>query len=115
MSRGQEQVYVQSFPKSGGKHLISREGGTEPRWRGDRKELFFLAPNGTMMAARIDATKDFHAAVPTPLFRTGITSFAANHPYVVTYDGERFLVPVVHRATPSPLTVRLHWPAALQK
>jgi len=112
---GQVQIYVQSFPKSGGKYLISREGGAEPRWRGDGKELFFLAPDGTMMAASIDAAKDFQATVPTPLFRTGLIASSANHPYVVTRDGSRFLVPVIERAMPSPLTVRLNWPAALPK
>ena len=51
-----------------------------------------------MMAARIDATKDFQATVPTPLFRTEIVSVSNNHPYIVTRDGERFLLPVLERA-----------------
>ena len=112
---GQSQIYVQSFPKGGGKYLISLAGGTEPRWRGDGRELFFLAPDGTMMAAGIDTAKDFQATVPQPLFRTGITSTRDNHPYVVSKDGARFLIPVIERATPTPITVTLNWPAAVQK
>ena len=98
---GQAQIYVQPFPTGGGKHPISREGGAEPRWRGDGRELFFLAPNGTMMAAGIDAAKDFQATVPHPLFATGITSSADNHPYVVTRSGERFLIAVPEQFTPT--------------
>jgi len=112
---GQAQIYVQSFPAGGGKFLISRQGGMEPRWRGDGRELFFLAPDGTMMAAGIDTTKDFQATVPQPLFRTGITSARDNHPYVVTKDGARFLFPVIERSTASPITVMMNWPAAVQK
>jgi len=112
---GQSQIYVQSFPKGGGKYLISLAGGTAPRWRGDGRELFFLAPDGTMMAAGIDTAKDFQATVPQSLFRTGITSTRDNHPYVVGKDGARFLIPVAERATPTPITVTLNWPAAVQK
>ena len=112
---GPAQIYVQSFPKGGGKYLISQTGGTEPRWRGDGRELFFLAPDGTMMAAGIDAAKGFQATVPEPLFRTGITSTRDNHPYVVSKDGARFLIPVLERAAATPITVTLNWPAAVQK
>jgi eukaryotic-like serine/threonine-protein kinase len=112
---GQAQIYVQSFPKGRGKYLISLAGGTEPRWRGDGRELFFLAPDGTMMASVIDKATDFQASVPQPLFRTGITSARDNHPYVVTKDGARFLIPVIERAMATPITVTLNWPAAVQK
>lgn len=112
---GQSQIYVQSFPKGGGKYLISLTGGTEPKWRGDGRELFFLAPDGTMMAAGIDTAKEFQASVPQPLFGTGITSTRDNHPYVVSKDGARFLIPVIERVTPTPITVTLNWPAAVQK
>ena len=53
---------------------ISEGGGTEPRWRRDSRELFFLAPDGTMMAAGIDTVKDFKVTVPQPLFQTGLAS-----------------------------------------
>lgn len=37
---GDGEVYVTTFPGAAGKWQISRGGGTEPRWRGDGKELF---------------------------------------------------------------------------
>ena len=56
------------------KERISTGGGTEPRWRDDGKELFFLAPDGMMMPARIDPTKEFNATVPEPLFPRGFAT-----------------------------------------
>ena len=80
-----------SFPWAGRQVPDFTTGGIEPRWRGDGRELFFLAPDGTMMSARIDTAKDFSATVPQPLFPTGLTSFPSNnHPYVVTRDGTVF-------------------------
>jgi eukaryotic-like serine/threonine-protein kinase len=112
---GQAQIYVQAFPSGGNRSRISTAGGTEPAWRGDGNELFFLAPDGTMMAARIDTAKGFNASVPQPLFQTGITSTQNNHPYVVTRDGKRFLVPVVDQSAASQMTVLLNWREGIQK
>ena len=46
---GRPEVYVQSFPTSGGKWLISTQGGTEPLWRADGKELFYIAGDRKLM------------------------------------------------------------------
>ena len=40
---GPLQVYVQAVPASGGKFQISNAGGTQPRWRRDGKELFYVS------------------------------------------------------------------------
>jgi Tol biopolymer transport system component len=112
---GQPQIYVQAFPAGGSKTRISEGGGTEPRWRGDSRELFFLAPDGTMMAARIDTVKDFKVTAPQPLFQTGLTSTQNNHPYVVTKDGHRFLIPVTNQSAASQMTVVLNWLAGVQR
>jgi eukaryotic-like serine/threonine-protein kinase len=112
---GQPQIYVQAFPSGGSKSRISTSGGTEPRWRGDGKELFFLAPDGTMMSAGIDTAKEFNATVPQPLFQSGIAAIQNNHPYVVTRDGQRFLIPVIDQSAASQMTVVLNWVAGVQK
>ena len=91
---GRNQVYVRPFPVRDGQFPISRDGGRAPRWSGDGRELFFLTPDGMLMAAGIDTTKAFAATVPQPLFRTGLTNAGSFHPYAVAKDGRRFLIPV---------------------
>jgi Tol biopolymer transport system component len=113
---GRKEVYVRPFPRREGLSRISLDGGRAPRWRGDGKELFFLTLDGTMMAVGIDTTKGFKAGVPLPLFQTGLVSVANNHPYVVTRDGQRFLIPVVlNPPGATPITVVLNWPAKLRQ
>jgi serine/threonine protein kinase/Tol biopolymer transport system component len=112
---GQRQVHVRAFPSGGGNYQVSSAGGNHPRWRGDGRELFFLAPDGTMMAAEINMNQGLHATAPRPLFQTGILAQQSdNRPYVVTKDGNRFLVPVAGQDTgPVPdLVVVMNWPEA---
>ena len=52
---GRYEVYVQPFPGPGGKWQVSTDGGIAPRWRRDSKELFYIAPNGKLMAVPIRA------------------------------------------------------------
>ena len=47
---GEWQVYISPFPGGGGKLQVSPGGGTDPRWRGDGKEIFFLDPKGYLVA-----------------------------------------------------------------
>ena len=113
---GRSQVYVRPFPVQEGQFPISRDGGRAPRWSGDGTELFFLTPDGMLMAAGIDTTKAFAATVPQPLFRTGLTNTGSFHPYAVARDGRRFLIPVPREiAGSTPITVVLNWPATLGK
>jgi hypothetical protein len=108
-------VYVKSFPDGGGTYQVSVEGGHHPRWRGDGGELFFLAPDGMLMAAETNTKQGFQVGVARPLFPTDIVAQQSdNHPYVVAGDGNRFLVPVAGRDTgPVPdLVAVTNWPAA---
>ena len=50
---GREEIYVTPFPGPGRTWQVSQNGGTEPRWRGDGKELFFFAPDNRLVAARV--------------------------------------------------------------
>jgi eukaryotic-like serine/threonine-protein kinase len=112
---GPSQVYVQPYPATGGRYQVSQNGGTQPRWRGDGKELYFLASDRTLMAVSVEAAREFQAGVPHPLFVTDLTSAA--HRYAVTRDGAKFLAiaPAEQTATQSPLTVIVNWVASVQK
>ena len=92
---GAWEIYVTSFPGAAGKWQVSRGGGTEPRWRGDGNEIFYIAPNGMLTAVSVDAKSDFATGTPMPLFqvhgRAPISSTDV-FTYDVAKDGKRFLV-----------------------
>jgi Tol biopolymer transport system component/predicted Ser/Thr protein kinase len=113
---GRFEVYVRSFPGPGGQFQISRNGGWAPKWRGDGKEIFFLALDGTMMAADITPGKELQAGVPHALFPTQLLKGSDRHSYAVTKDGKRFLLRVPdQRQVTVPITIVLNWPATAKK
>jgi Tol biopolymer transport system component/tRNA A-37 threonylcarbamoyl transferase component Bud32 len=115
---GTYEVYVQSFPSSGGKWQISTGGGAQPQWRRDGKELFYLAPDRKLMAVEVNgAGATFVAGVPKPLFEAHVSAIFPGIPcYAVTSDGQRFLVnTLVGESAPAPLTVVMNWTADLKK
>ena len=90
---GRYEIVVRPFPNKDPARTISRDGGKYPRWRGDGKELFFVSPAGTMMAAGFDPTNGVSQGVPQPLFPTQIR-VGDNRPYAVDKNGQRFLLKV---------------------
>ncbi len=109
---GRSEIYVQPFPGTGAKHLISRDGGMHPQWREDGRELFFLSLSGALMAAPVEPTSTFRSGIPEPLFNTGIVGERANHAYVVSGDGKRFLM-TAREQSAVPITIALNWPRLL--
>ncbi len=64
---GDWEIYATTFPTPSGKLQVSRGGGTEPRWRGDGKEIFYLAPGSILTAVSVtegDGTLLFSALQP---------------------------------------------------
>jgi serine/threonine protein kinase/Tol biopolymer transport system component len=113
---GITEVYVQSFPPSGGRLQISAKGGGDPSWSRDGKELFYIAGNVMAVTVKTDSST-FEAGVPRKLFEPRLNvSTAARNQYVVTADGQRFLVNmVVEQATYPPITVVLNWIEGLRR
>jgi eukaryotic-like serine/threonine-protein kinase len=105
---GDWEIYVTTFPTAAGKWQVSRGGGTEPRWRGDSKEIFYIGPGSTLTAVPVNTAETFSSGNPAPLFRT---QFRANvsstdlYSYDVTKDGQRFLV---NRYAKPPQVAPLH-------
>jgi dipeptidyl aminopeptidase/acylaminoacyl peptidase len=115
---GQMEVYVQSFPRTDRGRRISTGGGSEPRWRGDGQELFYLASDGTLMGVPVRGTKTFESGTPQRLFRTQVPVFGSPYRsnYEVTSDGQRFLVnTLVPGAVSEPIEVVLNWTTRLKK
>ena len=114
---GDRNVFVQPFPVTGGKYQISRDGGSQPVWRADGRELFYLQSDGSLMAVPIDATGQFGAGVPQALFRTAVPIFNSSRgQFAVTKDGKRFLTTAAPgQSSVAPLTVVVNWMATIQK
>ncbi len=116
---GDWEIYVTTFPTAAGKWQVSRGGGTEPRWRGDGKEIFYIAAGSTLTAVPVSSEGTFAAGNPTPLFRTQLraqVSSTDQFSYDVTKDGQRFLVNRYAKpAQVAPLHIVLNATAGLPK
>jgi Tol biopolymer transport system component len=121
----QVQIYVRPFPGHGGVRQVSTLGGSQPRWRSDGKELFYVGPDARLMAVPIAfdvESETLDVGAPVPLFRTRLASgenigsnLMSAPQYVVASDGRFLMNLAVEEATPPPLTVVLNWDAALKK
>jgi WD40-like Beta Propeller Repeat len=118
---GRFEIVVVAFPDPTDIWRVSKTGGTQPRWRADGKELYFVAPDGQLMAAPITIAprtggSKFDVGAPVPLFRTRLVAGAAANArvqYAVARDG-RFLISQPEESATTPLTLLLNWkpPAA---
>jgi hypothetical protein len=115
---GRFETYVTEFPKQRGRWQLSTNGGTQPSWRADGKELFYVAPDQTFMSVGVRVADGFEALPPVPLFKA---NFPPSVPaywryYVPSADGQRFLVAaLLAEAGASPINVVLNWTAGLKK
>ncbi len=116
---GKWEIAVAPFPGPGGNWKVSTAGGSEPRWRRDGKELFYLAPDGKLMSVPVNAGATFEAGVATPLFpirRREPVSASDLFSYDVSADGQRFLVNTdTGGVTSPPLTAIVNWTAGLKR
>ena len=112
---GGQQVYVQSFPTPTGQRQISTEGGTQPRWRRDGKELFYLALDRKLMAVTVKTGATFENDAPRAMFQTELNVAGLRQSYAVSADGNRFLLNTSLGTESPPITVVLNWPALLKK
>jgi serine/threonine-protein kinase len=111
---GRPEIYVQPFPGPGGKSQVSTEGGTEPVWSSDGREIFYR--NGRrMMAVPVTTSGGFSPGTPAPLFEGDyeVSAFPLTGvAYDVTSDRQRFLM--VKAIAPAPsappqINVVLNW------
>jgi Tol biopolymer transport system component len=111
---GNFEVFVQSFPVPGNKRRVSAAGGTEPKWRRDGRELFYLAPDRSLMAASVSTVQRLDIGMPKLLFRTHAGEVGGRNRYAVSADGQRFLIESqVSQPASTSITVVLNWPTAL--
>jgi len=116
---GRFEVYVRPFPARDEQWKVSLTGGTQPEWRRDGKELFYISADRKLMAVSVATEGNtLVAGSPHALFDVEIPEGSAPYPtdYAVSADGQRFLVNTVVEQTSRPtLTVVLNWTAELGK
>jgi len=118
---GREEVYVEPFRRPGERVRVSTNGGGQPKWRGDGKELFYLTLNGALMAVDVrEGTTGPDVGIPTMLVPANDLYAVVQGPdlddYAVSADGRRFLVkrPATEDAN-QPIHVLLNWPSLLEE
>jgi serine/threonine protein kinase/Tol biopolymer transport system component len=116
---GKWEIYVTSFPEAHGKWQLSNAGGTQPRWRGDGKELFYLSPDDKLMSVPVKIGATVDAGMPVALFQAYPREFAAATSeqffYDVTKDGQKFLINTQLKSAKTPMSVVLNWSAKLNQ
>ena len=108
---GLYQVYLQSMQAPGVRWQISTNGGMQPKWRRDGKEIFYLAMDGALVAVRVSLGALAEVGKPERLFKTAIEPVTGPyvwHEYDVSPDGQRFLVNTPEPQT-FPLTIVSNW------
>jgi Tol biopolymer transport system component len=115
---GRQEVYVSPFPVQGDRVQLSSGGGSEAAWRNDGKELFYMAPDGTLMSVALTIDRVVTANRPQPLFRTHRAGepFRDSQSYAPARGGSQFLVTTAVGETPATtVTVVLNWLSALKR
>jgi tRNA A-37 threonylcarbamoyl transferase component Bud32 len=116
---GRPEVFVQSFPEGRGRTQVSTGGGAQIRWSDDGKEIFYVAPDGKMMAASIAfGGASPEVKLPVPLFQThlatGTNVLGFKPQYAVARDG-RFLLNTAIESASAPIVVSVNWMKKLPK
>lgn len=120
------QVYAQPYPALGQRVQVSTDGGSEPVWRRDGREMYYLqgvsaggALKVRMMAVPITTTPTFSAGTPQVLFEGPFRNDGGSfRNYDVTADGQRFvMVQEVQRppARVSQMVLVQNWVAELKQ
>jgi Tol biopolymer transport system component len=103
------EVFVVPVPPTGQRWQVSAAGGVQARWHPSGRSLYYLNPEGTMMAVEIAEGPGFSAGTPKPLFDVGFDPAANFDDYRVAGDG-RFRS---RSRAPRVLARDLNWPALL--
>jgi hypothetical protein len=116
-SGSQFEIYVRPFPGPGAKFQISSNGGAQPRWNKNGKEIFYVSLDSKMMAVPVKLLPDgqsLETGTPAALFPVRIAGGPLpgvnKHQYSVSSDGQRFLVNLaVDEGAVSPITLIYNW------
>ncbi len=107
---GKWQIYIASFPKPGGKFMVG--DGTNPQWRRDGKELFYIDSSNRIASAEVTARGDsLEIGQPRPLK----LPLDTGNVFHVTGDGQRFLMAIPPQQNASGLNLVVNWQEQLKR
>jgi eukaryotic-like serine/threonine-protein kinase len=109
VSAGRMEVFVAAFPSFTGTVQVSSEGGVQPLWRRDGKELFYLAADKNLMSVRIRAGESIEASAPGALFRTSVEGSYWGSEYAISRNGQKVYVLEPVSAPQDALHVITRW------
>lgn len=120
---GKNEVYVRSFSsdgKAGGQQMISQGGGSQPLWRRDGSELFYISADTKVMSVPVSTSATFkRLGGPTALFTAPIYGGGRNintHRWAAMPNGQKFIIiTVLTEAAPERITVITNWKELLNK
>ncbi len=113
---GRGEVYISSFPSGAGKWQVSGNGGWNPVWRRDGRELFYFGLDDSLTSAELSEQKGSPVIGKVqPLFRVHRVP-SPNWALDVSPDGNRFLInSLLQPSAPQPITLVVNWDAELKK
>jgi len=112
---GRSEIYVSTFPTSGGKWQISNGGGREPAWDSSGKRLFYYSPDNDLMMVEITATtSSIQPGVPKKIFASqpapGRKTFDVGRNGNILVNGF-----AGDKTASQPLSFTVNWPATVRK
>jgi eukaryotic-like serine/threonine-protein kinase len=111
---GKREVYVEPFPATGERWQVSTRGGTEPRWRGDGTELFYLDADSVVTSVRLNGSGWARSSTQA-LFRVEVPQTTGSN-YTVSPDGSLFVVNTfVSDPVVPPIDVVVNWESLIRR
>jgi hypothetical protein len=102
---GKNEIYVEAFPGHENKSKVSTNGGANPRWRRDGREIFYVSPQRQLMSVAVSAGQPLRLGVPVVLL-----GGVFRDKYDVTSDGQRFVVlSNLEKGPSAPINIVVNW------
>jgi hypothetical protein len=102
------------FPACLQRHRVSTDGGRDPRWRNDCKELFYVSDEGSLMAVPVSTQGELQLGKPDRLFAANLRRGGEGALYDVSPNGQRFLlIAAGDDSGDSGIEMILNWPSLL--
>ena len=90
---GRQEIYVERFPDLGDRQLVSTDGGRQPRWSLDGRELFYLGPGANrLMVVSITTETGLDIGIPETLVEEQVFNFRARSAYDISPDGRLVII-----------------------